>query len=117
MLVVALLIGLAGVVDSAPADERRSSSNREARLLQALTHLRAANVDAAIGVLVDGAAILNQTMLARCSYGPYSRAMVRISSGGSNAGLSSSRARYSPMCMRTSRPTMSVRRSGPTGWR
>jgi ring-1,2-phenylacetyl-CoA epoxidase subunit PaaA len=27
---------------------------------------------------VDGAAIKNQTMLARCSYGPYSRAMVRI---------------------------------------
>jgi ring-1,2-phenylacetyl-CoA epoxidase subunit PaaA len=33
----------------------------------------------AIGWLVDGAAILNQTMLARCSYGPYSRAMIRIS--------------------------------------
>lgn len=32
-----------------------------------------------IGYLVDYAAILNQTMLARCSYGPYSRAMVRIS--------------------------------------
>jgi ring-1,2-phenylacetyl-CoA epoxidase subunit PaaA len=32
----------------------------------------------AIGMLVDGAAILNQTMLARASYGPYSRAMVRI---------------------------------------
>lgn len=31
-----------------------------------------------IGWLVDGAAIINQTMLARCSYGPYSRAMVRI---------------------------------------
>ena len=31
-----------------------------------------------IGWFVDGAAILNQTMLARCSYGPYSRAMVRI---------------------------------------
>jgi ring-1,2-phenylacetyl-CoA epoxidase subunit PaaA len=31
-----------------------------------------------IGWLVDGAAILNQTMLARCSYGPYSRGMVRI---------------------------------------
>ena len=31
-----------------------------------------------IGWLVDGAAIMNQTMLARCSYGPYSRAMVRI---------------------------------------
>jgi len=31
-----------------------------------------------IGWLVDGAAITNQTMLARCSYGPYSRAMVRI---------------------------------------
>jgi ring-1,2-phenylacetyl-CoA epoxidase subunit PaaA len=31
-----------------------------------------------IGWLVDGAAILNQTMLAHCSYGPYSRAMVRI---------------------------------------
>ena len=30
------------------------------------------------GYLVDFAAILNQTMLARCSYGPYSRAMVRI---------------------------------------
>jgi ring-1,2-phenylacetyl-CoA epoxidase subunit PaaA len=32
-----------------------------------------------IGYLVDYAAILNQTMLARCSYGPYARAMVRIS--------------------------------------
>jgi ring-1,2-phenylacetyl-CoA epoxidase subunit PaaA len=32
-----------------------------------------------IGYLVDFAAILNQTMLARSSYGPYSRAMVRIS--------------------------------------
>jgi ring-1,2-phenylacetyl-CoA epoxidase subunit PaaA len=32
-----------------------------------------------IGYLVDFAAILNQTMLAHCSYGPYSRAMVRIS--------------------------------------
>ena len=31
-----------------------------------------------IGWLVDGAAIKNQTMLARCSYGPYSRAMIRI---------------------------------------
>jgi ring-1,2-phenylacetyl-CoA epoxidase subunit PaaA len=31
-----------------------------------------------IGYLVDFAAILNQTMLARCSYGPYSRAMLRI---------------------------------------
>lgn len=31
-----------------------------------------------IGWLVDGAAILNQTMLAHSSYGPYSRAMVRI---------------------------------------
>lgn len=31
-----------------------------------------------IGWLVDGAAIVNQTMLARTSYGPYSRAMVRI---------------------------------------
>lgn len=32
----------------------------------------------AIGWLVDGAAIMNQTMLAKGSYGPYSRAMVRI---------------------------------------
>lgn len=32
----------------------------------------------AIGWLVDGAAIMNQTMLARGSYGPYSRAMIRI---------------------------------------
>ncbi len=31
-----------------------------------------------IGWLVDGAAIINQTMLARSSYGPYSRAMIRI---------------------------------------
>jgi ring-1,2-phenylacetyl-CoA epoxidase subunit PaaA len=31
-----------------------------------------------IGYLVDFAAILNQTMLAKASYGPYSRAMVRI---------------------------------------
>lgn len=33
---------------------------------------------AMIGWLVDGAAIKNQTMLAHASYGPYSRAMVRI---------------------------------------
>lgn len=32
----------------------------------------------AIGWLVDGAAILNQVMLIRTSYGPYSRAMIRI---------------------------------------
>ncbi len=32
----------------------------------------------AIGWLVDGAAIMNQTALARGSYGPYARAMVRI---------------------------------------
>lgn len=32
----------------------------------------------AIGWLVDGAAIVNQTALAKCSYGPYARAMVRI---------------------------------------
>lgn len=31
-----------------------------------------------IGWLVDGAAIVNQTALAKCSYGPYARAMVRI---------------------------------------
>jgi len=31
-----------------------------------------------IGWLVDGAAIVNQTMLAKASYGPYARAMVRI---------------------------------------
>jgi ring-1,2-phenylacetyl-CoA epoxidase subunit PaaA len=32
----------------------------------------------AIGWLVDGAAILNQVMLTRTSYGPYARALVRI---------------------------------------
>lgn len=32
----------------------------------------------AIGWLVDGAAIMNQVMLQRTSYGPYARAMVRI---------------------------------------
>ena len=32
----------------------------------------------AIGWLVDGAAIMNQIPLCRCSYGPYSRAMTRI---------------------------------------
>ena len=32
----------------------------------------------AIGWLVDGAAIINQIALCRCSYGPYARAMVRI---------------------------------------
>lgn len=31
-----------------------------------------------IGWLVDGAAIVNQTTLAKCSYGPYARAMIRI---------------------------------------
>lgn len=32
----------------------------------------------AIGWLVDGAAIINQTMLAKCSYAPYAQAMLRI---------------------------------------
>ncbi len=32
-----------------------------------------------VGYFVDGAAIMNQTMLARCSYGPYARANIRIS--------------------------------------
>jgi ring-1,2-phenylacetyl-CoA epoxidase subunit PaaA len=32
----------------------------------------------AIGWLVDGAAIMNQVPICRCSYGPYARAMVRI---------------------------------------
>ncbi|MFN5417038.1 MAG: 1,2-phenylacetyl-CoA epoxidase subunit PaaA [Flavobacteriia bacterium] len=32
-----------------------------------------------IGWLVDGAAIMNQVPLCRCSYGPYARAMVRVS--------------------------------------
>jgi ring-1,2-phenylacetyl-CoA epoxidase subunit PaaA len=32
----------------------------------------------AIGWLVDGAAIVNQTVLAKTSYGPYARAMIRI---------------------------------------
>lgn len=31
-----------------------------------------------IGWLVDGAAIMNQIPLCRCSYGPYSRAMIRV---------------------------------------
>jgi len=31
-----------------------------------------------IGWLVDGAAIMNQVPLCRCSYGPYARAMVRV---------------------------------------
>ena len=31
-----------------------------------------------IGWLVDGAAIVNQTTLTKCSYGPYSRTMIRI---------------------------------------
>jgi ring-1,2-phenylacetyl-CoA epoxidase subunit PaaA len=32
----------------------------------------------AVGWLVDGAAIMNQVPLCRCSYGPYGRAMVRV---------------------------------------
>jgi ring-1,2-phenylacetyl-CoA epoxidase subunit PaaA len=32
----------------------------------------------AIGWLVDGAAVMNQIPLCRCSYGPYARAMVRV---------------------------------------
>jgi len=32
----------------------------------------------AIGWLVDGAAIMNQVPLCRCSYGPYARAMTRV---------------------------------------
>jgi len=32
----------------------------------------------AVGWLVDGAAIMNQIPLCRCSYGPYSRAMIRV---------------------------------------
>ncbi len=32
----------------------------------------------AVGWLVDGAAIMNQVALCKCSYGPYARAMVRV---------------------------------------
>jgi ring-1,2-phenylacetyl-CoA epoxidase subunit PaaA len=32
----------------------------------------------AIGWLVDGAAIMNQIPLCRCSFGPYARAMIRV---------------------------------------
>ena len=32
----------------------------------------------AVGWLVDGAAIMNQVPLCRCSYGPYARAMIRV---------------------------------------
>src|SRR6476661_4546468 len=32
----------------------------------------------AIGWLLDGAAIMNQVPLCRCSYGPYARAMIRV---------------------------------------
>ena len=32
----------------------------------------------AVGWLVDGAAIMNQIPLCRCSYGPYARAMIRV---------------------------------------
>jgi len=32
----------------------------------------------ATGWLVDGAAIMNQIPLCRCSFGPYARAMIRI---------------------------------------
>ena len=32
----------------------------------------------AVGWLVDGAAIMNQVPLCKCSYGPYARAMVRV---------------------------------------
>src|SRR6202158_4379801 len=32
----------------------------------------------AIGWLMDGAAIMNQIPLCRCSYGPYARAMIRV---------------------------------------
>jgi ring-1,2-phenylacetyl-CoA epoxidase subunit PaaA len=39
--------------------------------------LRWADVGA-IGWLVDGAAIVNQVPLCRCSYGPYARAMIRV---------------------------------------
>src|SRR3972149_2615609 len=35
-----------------------------------------------IGWVVGGAAILNQNMLARCSYGPYSRGLGPLSAGG-----------------------------------
>ena len=31
-----------------------------------------------VGLLVDGAAIMNQVPLCRCSYGPYARAMVKV---------------------------------------
>jgi ring-1,2-phenylacetyl-CoA epoxidase subunit PaaA len=31
-----------------------------------------------VGWLVDGAAIMNQVPICRCSYGPYARAMIRI---------------------------------------
>ena len=57
--------------------ERCSTAARSTRSIFNYPTLTWADVGA-IGWLVDGAAIINQVPLCRCSYGPYARAMVRI---------------------------------------
>jgi len=56
----------------------------------------------AVGWLVDGAAIINQVMLCRTSYGPYARAMVRICKEESST---SARVMRSWPCWRKARPS------------
>jgi ring-1,2-phenylacetyl-CoA epoxidase subunit PaaA len=61
------------------ASRPSTTSERQGQVQQhlQLPHLSWADIGA-IGWLVDGAAIMNQVMLCRTSYGPYARAMVRI---------------------------------------
>ena len=58
---------------------RRSCSSGKAKYSSIFNYPTLTWADiGAIGWLVDGAAIMNQIPLCRCSYGPYARAMIRI---------------------------------------
>ena len=59
----------------------------------------------AIGWLVDGAAIMNQIPLCRCSYGPYARAMIRVCKEESSTS-----ARATRSCSRSAAAARSRRR-------
>ncbi len=60
-------------------DDRRAASPASTKYSSIFNYPTLTWADmGAIGWLVDGAAIINQVPLCRCSYGPYARAMVRI---------------------------------------
>ena len=60
-------------------DARRAAQRARPSTARSSTTRRSPGpTSASIGWLVDGAAIMNQVPLCRCSYAPYARAMVRI---------------------------------------